>query len=604
MKFENYIFSGFGYSTGKYKIKNSDIEDAIETGFLQGFSNDKIQNNEKYKSFLIENPNSSPLDYFAGHIMGFYERYYVTPFPPTRKKLYYSETSLELGIKAIQNALNDACIQPNDIDAWFVSTVSPNEQAPGIAARIKSYFTDFDKHSPAFTIASGCAGFNMNLGKALQYLKSHRDVNHVVVAHCETMSSFLTQRTKFVPFVTFGDAAAAVIISRTFDNKPYGIINIVNKHDLKMLDYVGVDDDCNLYMDDKFIKDRAIENIPDASKECLQLSNWKNKDIDLFVPHQTGNIIIKPSAEKLNILSEKVFLYAQNYYGNVSGSTVPLSLALLKEQGKLVDGTKILSATAGVGGNYGAFTYIHAETQKQKEFYLYNNDLIGKSVLVLGASGYLGLEISKELQKRGANLILHANKNLDKLKMFKNAEIIACDFTDKQSVNSFIEKLHNNNNFDYLVKVSGECKTENCFDINFYSPVEIINSIISKIKKAIINIGSATEDANVFENDTWVSSNRAFHGYLSSASGEFFKYGIRTVYLQPAFLEKGIVEKLNQKNVFKFMMKVGQTEALKSENIAVDIVNSLYIPKVIHIQYEYENAMLLGRMGYKLEVDI
>jgi 3-oxoacyl-[acyl-carrier-protein] synthase III len=42
------------------------------------------------------------------------------------------------------------------------------------------------------------------------------------------MSSFLTQRTKFVPFVTFGDAAAAVVLSRVNDSVKYGLTNLVN----------------------------------------------------------------------------------------------------------------------------------------------------------------------------------------------------------------------------------------------------------------------------------------------------------------------------------------------------------------------------------------
>lgn len=605
MKFENYIFSGFGYSAGKYKISNSDIQEAIDKGFLKGFSKERIEKSSKYKEFVKDNPGTSALDYFAGHAMGFVERHNVTPFPPTKKKLYYSETALELGVKAVRNALTDSNIQAHEIDAWFVSTVSPHEQAPGIGATIKSFFTDFDNHAPTFTIASGCAGFNMNLEKAIGYLKMHSEANHIVILHTETMSAFLTDRIKFVPFVTFGDSAAAVILSRSRDDEKYGIVNIVNYHDLKMLDYVGVDNNWNLYMDDKLIKDRATINIPHASEECLKESKWATNDIDLLVPHQTGNIILKPSAEKLGIPLEKVFLEGQNNFGNVSGATVPLSFALLHEQGKLKNKYKILSATAGVGGNFGAFTYIHKQNINQKDFFLYKNDLKGKNILVLGASGELGLEITKELEKRGANLWLHANKNAEKLNVFQNAKVLTCDFTNKNSLTRFIEELMDSGiDFDYMIKSSGSVNIDDAFDVNFYAPVQIINAIIHKIKNTLINIGSATEDSELYENDIWISSNRAFHGYLSSASGEFFKYGIRTVYLQPGFLNKGIVDKINEKNVFRFMMYVDQPEKLNITDVAKDIVSSLYLSKVLQIQYCYENAMLLGRMGYKLEVDV
>jgi 3-oxoacyl-[acyl-carrier-protein] synthase-3 len=606
MKFENYIFSGFGYSAGKYKISNSDIQEAIDKGFLKGFSKERINQSSTYQDYIKQYPGASELDYFAGHVMGFVERHNVTPFPPTKKKLYHSETSLELGVKAVKNALQDSNIQAHNIDAWFVSTVSPHEQAPGIGATIKSFFTDFDNPSPAFTIASGCAGFNINLEKAIHYFKMHPEANNIVILHTETMSVFLTDRIKFVPFVTFGDAAAAVILSRSFDDEKCGILDIVNYHDLKMLDYVGVDNNWNLYMDDKLIKDRAIINIPYASEQCLKLSKWKTSDIDYFVPHQTGNIILKPSAEKLNIPFEKVFLEGQNYYGNISGATVPLSFSLLHEQNMLKDNHKILSATAGVGGNYGAFTYTHKKiTTKKSEFFLFENNLKNKTVLVLGASGELGLEICKELDKREATLWLHGNTNINKLKAFQNAKVFKCDFSNKEDLNDFIEELKKSDTaFDYVIKTSGSVALDKAFDVNFYAPIQIINAITHKIKNTIINIGSATEDAELYENDIWISSNRAFHGYLSSASGEFFKYGIRTVYLQPGFLNRGIVDKINEKNVFRFMMYVAQPEKLKIEDVAKDIVSSLYLPKVLQIQYCYENAMLLGRMGYKLEVDV
>jgi 3-oxoacyl-[acyl-carrier-protein] synthase-3 len=604
--FENYIFSGFGYSFGEYKIKNSDISEAIDKGFLKGFSKDKIQESKKYLEFVKENPNASPFDYFAGHIMGFYERHHVTPFPPTAKKLYYAETSLDLGVKAITEALKDAQIQAREIDAWYVSTVSPHEQAPGIAATIKSYFVNFDNHSPAFTLASGCAGFNMNLERAVEFFKTHPNAKHVIVAHTETMSSFLTQRIKFVPFVTFGDASAAVVVSRTSDSKSYGIQTILNFHDLKMLDYVGVDDKWNLYMDDVLIKDRAIINLPFASNKCIEQTSWTTDDIDIFIPHQTGNVILKPSAERIGIPLNKVFLEGQNFFGNVSGATVPLSFGLLAKQNLLKGNMKILSATAGVGGNFGAFTYIVKDQPKNfSEFYSFQNDLKGKTVLVLGASGSLGYEIAKELERRGADLILHGNNNVEKLKDFKNAQIFKCDFTKNESISLFITQLQKlNMDFDYLVNVAGNLEPEKALDVNFYAPVQIINSICSNIKNTIINVGTAAEDAELSNLDEWISSNRAMHGFLASASGEFLKNGIRIIHFLPGFINNGLSNNIDEKYIFKFMLSVGQVVRLNVNKVSNNVVNSLYLPKVLGVQYSYDNAMLVGRMGYKLEVDV
>lgn len=603
MQFNNYIFTGFGMSKGKYKITNQDIFDAIEKGFLSGFSKEKIERSEKYSNFKKENPKSSPFDYFAGNIMGFYERNHVTPFPPTRKKLYYADTSLELAVEAIENALINANILASEIDAWYISTVSPHEQAPGIAARVKSFFVNEENHKPAFSLNSGCAGFNINLETTIAYFEAHPQAKHIIIAHSETMSSFLTQRTKFVPYVTFGDAAAAIVITKNIDNYKYGIININNLHDLYMLDYVGVDAKRNLYMNDSLIKDRAIINIPKSAEKCLQDSGWTNKDVNYFVPHQTGNVILHACAKSIGIELDKVFLEGQKYYGNVSGATVPLSLCLLKQEGKLVDNVKILSATAGVGGNFGAFSYIHKNINSRK--IEIKKIFVGKKILILGASGYIGKTLCQDLYDKGAELYLHANNKADNLKEFNTAKIFIADFNNSDSVQKFIQEVKDSTQkFDYFINLAGSTSENMANKVNFISLVQIINSILPQIQNTILNIGTASEDIEFLPGVDWVAANRAFHGYLASASGEFLKYGIKTKYLQIGFAEGGLAKNFEEKSIFKFMLSVRQEKKLSSIEISEIIQKSLLYSKVIRIDYNYENAMLLGRVAYKLEVDI
>lgn len=597
--FENYIFSGFGYSAGKFTITNNDIYDALKKGYFEGFAEDKISGSAKFEKYRETHPDDTPFDYFAGNIMGFYERHYVRPFPPRVNRMQV-ESSLELAVKAVKNAMLDAQVQAGDIDAWFVSTVSPHQQAPGIAGSVKSFFVDAKNYTPAFSLMSGCAGFNQNLQKCIEYFRLHKEAKYAVVAHTETMSSFLNKRTKFVPFVTFGDAAAAVIVERVQADEKFGILSICNYQDLKMLDYVGVDDDWNLYMADSVIKDRACVNIPKASRECLSEAGWGIGDVNIFVPHQTGNVIVKQAATELNFPMDKVFLKAQNLYGNVSGSTVPLGLAMLAEDGKLYDGQKILSATAGVGGNYGGFAYLHRKINAEKSNYLlHNNELAGKNVLVLGASGKLGTVVSKELASRGANLWLQGNSNTESLNNIPNAQILKCNLGDKASVRGFIDEVNSLGvKFDYLVNLA-ESTGENCMDVNLYAPIEIINGIVEKISRGILAAGNGAEDLNFDENyDAWASSKRAFHGYLASASGEFSKYGIRTVYLHLGFMDDGLVSQLPEKSVFKFMVKSRQENLVNLDVAAETIVNALYIPRQLGVNYSYENLMLVGRLGY------
>ncbi|MEJ5266911.1 MAG: SDR family NAD(P)-dependent oxidoreductase [Bacteroidales bacterium] len=605
MKHINYIFSGFGYSHGKYKISNKDIQDAISKSFLTGFKEDRISESENFLKYKANNPDARAFDYFVTEIMGFYERYHVSPFPPTRKKLFYSETSLDLAVKAVENCLIDAKIKAEEIDAWFVSTVSPQQKAPGIAANVKAFFVEISNYTPAFSLQSGCAGFLLNLQRAIEWLNSHPEAKNVVIAHSETMSSFLTQRIKFVPFVTFGDAAAAVVLTKIESEEKFGIIYLNNYQDQYMLDFVGVDKNKNLYMDDLLIKDRAIKNITDSVVDCLKATNHKIEDISFFVPHQTGNAIIFPIAKHFSIPKEKIILYGQHKYGNVSGATIPITLALLQENNELYDGSKILCATAGVGGNFGAFLYSHKITEKPKEFYLYENDFKNKTCLVLGASGHIGSQLAIELQKRGADLILQYNSAPHKIEIFKNHIQLKCDLKKETDVDKFINHLQNlNSKIDYVFNLAGTTEANDSMQVNFYSPIKIFNNLISKIKSAIIQLGNSSEDFASNDCYEWAASKRALHGYLASASGEFLKYGIKIIYIQSGFTNQGIFTKLPEKYIFKTMLLSGQDDSIKTDILVNKIVNSPYKSKVLGMRSSYENAMLLYRYGYHQDVDI
>jgi 3-oxoacyl-[acyl-carrier-protein] synthase-3 len=614
----SYIFSGIGHAAGKFSISNEFIADALRKGFLRGFDENRMAKNKDYIAYKEKNPGIGPFDYFVREKMGFRNRWHVTPFPPTVKKLYYAETSLELGVQAVEKALKDSGIYPSQIDAWFVSTVSPNQKAPGLAASIKSHFVGFQNFTPSFSLTSGCAGFNINLERAIEYFKAHPEANHLVVAHAETMSSFLTQRVKFVPFVTFADGAAAVVLSRIESEQACGVLAVNNFQDMQMIDFVGVDKYWNLYMDDSLIKDRAAANIPEASVKALKQTGWKTDEIDLCVPHQTGNAILYPAAKSLGLPLEKLYLEAQHEYGNASGATVPIGLSMLNEQGRLKPGMKILSPMAGVGGNYGAFTYLVPDEKykKPKTEYLFTNDLKGANTLVLGASGTLGSAIAADLIKRGSNLILHYNRNkalVDALKTKAESQglqvtLIKADFNDADEVAAMEKMLAcQGKSYQHFVNAAGvlmSLKPGKVGRVNHYAPLQLFKAIFPCLKGSAVFVGAAAEDTNVPEIHPFISAKRSLHGVMASMSGEILKAKYYLVWSQSGILNGGMLRNIDPKALYQFAVEIGQEKPLEIAKTAERIVSSLYIPKVEGARHTYENAMVVRRDGYQLEVDI
>lgn len=619
--FDNLIFSGFGFAAGKYKITNSDIEKAIKTNYLSGFREDKIIASKNYKNHLSQNPDESPFSYFAGHKMGFRTRYHVSPFPPGEKLIHKYDTSLELGVKAVEMAIADAKIHPEKIDAWLVSTVSPHEQAPGLAATIKCFFTKFNNYSPAITIASGCSGFLVNLERAVNMMRCNESINNIVIAHTETMSAFLKNNTHYVNFVTFGDAASAIVLSRQKGEKQEGIIKIKNRHDIEMVDFVGVDINWNLYMEDSVIKERAVNNIPEISRDILAESNWDTNSISLVVPHQTGNAILHECAEKLNLPLSKLYQDVQKEFGNVSGTTIPLSLTKLYKEKKLLPGMKILSASAGVGGTYGAFTYIVPEKNTTNSSAAIEFDLKEKTAMVTGFTGGLGSEVAIELAKRGCNLLLVYNSNDEKaqsisseLKKFNiNFRLFKHNFSNPDEVSSLINTIKSENiTFDYLVHttaVSGglmratdvsDTHLKNVMQINQFSAVEITKKLKKNISSVIMYVGSVAEDAQFSGSSPYVQAKRGLHGFAASFSYEARSSGLRSIYYMPSVIDGGMAVELTQAHKDSAKMMVNQDENITAQEVAERMVKSLYIPKVLKVTDSYEGALLVRKDGYVL----
>jgi len=621
--YNSYIFSGLGHAVGEYQISNDQVSQAVKQGYLEGFNEERIMASKNYQQFRLSHPDVTPFDYFVEYKMGFKTRNHVVPFPPRKERKWDTESSLELGIKAIETALEDANVHPDEIGAWIVSTVSPHEKAPGIAATIKSYFTKYDNQSQVYTLASGCSGFNVNLQRAIELLENNQNINHVVVAHTETMSSFLSGTTPFVPFVTFGDAATAVILSRTQTENREGLIAISNYQDPKMINAVGVSHDWKLYIDNSTVKDRATLNILRTGKEILKQSNWNVDEVDMLVPHQTGDAILKPIATELGIPLDKLYQEVQVKYGNVSGLGVPLGLSLLKKQGLLKPGIKILSATAGVGGEYGAFTYqvpTHELNTERKEFNY--KDLKGTISLVTGATGGIGEYICRYIAQKGGDIIMQyssndekANKLKKELELFDiNIYMHKVNFSNSSSVREMAKEIiEKHNKIDYLFHsagVSGSLSRasevsaeefEKVVQINQFSPIELTKALMLNIKESIVYIGSVAEDAMFAGSSAYVSSKRGFHGFAASFAGEALSYGVRSIYYMPGLVNVGMMAQLDIKQISATMNIVNQKRILKVEDVAKRIVKSAYLPKVLGLRNSYDGVMYVRRDGFKVK---
>ncbi|HOE04542.1 MAG TPA: SDR family NAD(P)-dependent oxidoreductase [Bacteroidales bacterium] len=614
--YENYIISGIGYALGRYPIDNDVIAGAVDHGFLSGFDASRIKESDAYQQALEAEPGLHPFSYMAAYLMGFRTRYYVVPFPPVASRYKHAENSLDLCVKAVEAALTDSGVHAEQIDAWMVSTATPHEQAPGMAETLKGFFTGYQNKKQCMTITSACVGFNYNIERALCFFKAHPEARHVVVAHSEVMSELLVNETDFVPFVTFGDSAAAVVVSRIDGKQKEGIIDVENGEDLQMIDFLGANRKGDLYMNPRMVKRRAVPNITRTASNLAEKLNISAAEADWFIPHQTGNAIVHEVAKNLDIIPCRLFQEVQYSFGNLSGASVPVAIAKLKSSGRLKPGQKLITAVAGLGGEYGGFSYI---VPNFDGFNCDTRDLKGKTAILTGSTGGLGSAIAAQLACRGANLILQYNSGNDKIKNLQKlltlypvqTEYIQADFSHSDSVIAFAETILNKHKrVDYLIHtaaVSGKVDRSSnissedmqfAWQVNTAAAIQLNETLAPVISETILFTGSVAEDAQFSGSSPYVASKKALHSYAVEFASKAYRNGIRCIYYMPGIIDGGMGDLLDKAQKNAAMLQIKQPELIDVNAIADRMVRSLYLPKVINTRNIYENKLLVRKDGY------
>ncbi|MDY0160207.1 MAG: SDR family NAD(P)-dependent oxidoreductase [Bacteroidales bacterium] len=614
--YTNFIFSSYGYALGKYKITNKQISDAIEQGYITGFDSSRISDSDNYKEFEKNNLGVSPFEFMATKMMGFSNRYHVVPFPPVKKNYKSADNSLNLCVKAVDMAFSGSNIHPENIDAWMVSTATPHEQAPGVSATLKAYFTKYENQSQTITLTSACVGFNINVERAILFLKNNPNAKHVVVAHTEVMSELLLNENDFVPYTTFGDGAAAVIISKVVGEKKEGIVKVCNYEDLYMIDFLGANREGNLYMEPRMVKRRAVPNMTKVANELMQFTDWKNDDVDIFIPHQTGNAIVHNVIKNLEFPLDKTFQEVQFNYGNLSGASVPVALCLLHERGMLKEGKKILTSVAGLGGEFGGFAYIVPRKYKFKK---HKKDLENCKVLVTGATGALGSAIAIQLAQKGANIVLQYNNSVDKLddllNQLKNfdvsVEYIKLDFSNPENVKQQAQKLVENNTiFDFIVHtaaVTGPVKRASeissadfqfVYNVNYLSAANLSEVLLNNVRRSILFTGSVAQDAQFPGSSAYVASKKALFKYVQKFAEKAYNVGIRCVFYMPGIIDGGMANYLSNEQIIAGLQQIDQRNRVLPEEMAERMVQSLYLPKVKLVRNSYNGKLQICKDGY------
>ena len=276
---------------------------------------------------------------------------WITTRTGIRERRVLSDEPLhDLSVRAAKAALSDAGWTPDTVDFVLVSTVQAETMSPALAMDIQN---EVGLKCMGLDINAGCTGFIAGLQVA-QGLMAAGQARRVLLVSAEALSRFVDW-TDRATCVLFGDAAAAValgegegVLDIAFDAEPRREVLYAdtppgnspfakNPRPASYLQMMGQE----VY---KFAVSHSLADI----RAMLERRGLSPEDVDYYILHQANMRILEGVRTRLKVGPER-FPHDIEYTGNTSSCSIPLLLDIMKRDGRLTEGKRIILSAFGAG---------------------------------------------------------------------------------------------------------------------------------------------------------------------------------------------------------------------------------------------------------------
>jgi 3-oxoacyl-[acyl-carrier-protein] synthase-3 len=264
------------------------------------------------------------------------------------------ETTASLATDAARRALEQAELEPTDIDLVVLATATPDQTFPSSATKVQAALGI--KDCVAFDVHAVCTGFLYALSVADSMLRSG-NASKALVIGAETFSRILDWDDR-ATCVLFGDGAGALVLSA--ENSESGILATRLHADGRHNDLLFVDGGPSttgtvgkLRMKGREVFRHAVVNLAEVLNEVLADAGLTAADVDWVVPHQANARILDATAKKLGLPAEKVVVTVDQH-ANTSAASVPLAFDTAVRDGRIKRGDLVVLEAMGGGFTWGA----------------------------------------------------------------------------------------------------------------------------------------------------------------------------------------------------------------------------------------------------------
>ena len=265
-----------------------------------------------------------------------------------------------MAIKAAQNLLEKANLDPKDIDLVIMATATPDMPVASTGVYVATQIGATNAF--AFDLQAACSSFLYGMSAASAYITSGK-YKKVLLIGADKMSSIIDY-TDRATCIIFGDGAGAVLFEPNTEG--LGLQDEILKSDGIGREFLKIEAGGSIlppseetvknkqhfvFQDGKTVFKYAVSGMADVSEKIMQRNNLSHDDINWLVAHQANRRIIDATANRMGLDEAKVLINIQKY-GNTTSATLPLLLSDFENQ--LKKGDNIIFAAFGGGFTWNA----------------------------------------------------------------------------------------------------------------------------------------------------------------------------------------------------------------------------------------------------------
>lgn len=271
----------------------------------------------------------------------------------TRKRASKDQGLMDMAVEASNEAIKKAGIEPSQIGAVILATISFPYQTPSGASLLGEKVGA--KGAAAYDISAACAGYCYGIAQADALIRAGQ-ADYVLVVGAEKLSDYIDPADRSISFL-LGDGAGAAVVG---PSDHAGISKTIWGADGSSWDKVGMTASQIAFRDGEASWPTLVQEGPSVfrwavwemvkvAKQALEASGLKAKELSALVTHQANERIIDEFAKQLELPESVVVAKDIVDTGNTSAASIPLAMHRLLQEGRVQSGGYALQIGFGAG---------------------------------------------------------------------------------------------------------------------------------------------------------------------------------------------------------------------------------------------------------------